>query len=93
MAELDRRAHFAALDQVGMGLKDGINLLIGRHLLTKEHTTTCLIDDAISQPAEVLDLPAQFLNGHVGEPSALARRRTKRVTTRTTSHSNVLSVG
>lgn len=53
VAELDRRAHFAALDQVGMGLEDGIDLLLGSELLTKEHTTTCLIDDTISQVAEV----------------------------------------
>ena len=56
VAELDRRAHLAALDQVGMGLEDGIDLLVGSDLLAKEHTTTCLIDDTISQPAEVLDL-------------------------------------
>ena len=28
VAELDRRAHLAALDQVGMGLEDGIDLLV-----------------------------------------------------------------
>src|SRR5438045_5094796 len=31
VTELDRRAHLAALDQVGMGLEDGINLLVGGH--------------------------------------------------------------
>src|SRR4029077_20689648 len=74
MAELDRRAHLAALDQVGMGLEDGINLLVGSDLLAEEHTTTCLIDDTISQPAEVLDLPAQLLDGHVGEHVLAAHR-------------------
>src|SRR6202008_3100636 len=44
MAELDRRAHLAALDQVGMGLEDGINLLVGSELLTKEHTKKGLIE-------------------------------------------------
>ena len=48
VAELDRRAHLAALDQVGMGLEDGINFLVGSDLLAEEHTTTCLIDDTIS---------------------------------------------
>ena len=34
-----------------MGLQDGINL-VGSDLLAEEHTTTCLIDDTISQSAE-----------------------------------------
>src|SRR5437899_2102341 len=34
MAELDRRTHLAAFDQVGMGLEDGIDLLAGGDLLT-----------------------------------------------------------
>src|SRR3954452_2060421 len=50
-----------------MGLEDGIDLLVGGDLLTKEHTTTRLIDDTISQLAEVLDLSAQLLDRHVGE--------------------------
>ena len=74
VAELDRRAHLATLDQVGMGLEDGINLLVGSHLLAKDHTTPCLIDDTVSQVAEVLDLPAQFLDGHVGEHVLAAHR-------------------
>src|SRR6185437_6178321 len=49
VAELDRRAHLAALDQVGMGLEDGINLLVGSDLLAEEHATPCLIDDTICQ--------------------------------------------
>ncbi|MGC7969910.1 hypothetical protein ACP3WE_24095, partial [Salmonella enterica] len=53
--------HLAALDQVGMGLEDGINLLVGSDLLAEEHATPCLIDDTISQVADVLDLPAQLL--------------------------------
>src|SRR6202008_1110510 len=44
VAELDRRAHLAALDQVGMGLEDGIDLLVGSELLTKEHTKKGLIE-------------------------------------------------
>ena len=43
-------------------------------VLAEEHTTTCLIDDTISQSAEVLDLPAQLLDGHVGEHVLAARR-------------------
>jgi hypothetical protein len=35
VAKLDRRAHLAALDQVGMRLEDGIDLLVGSELLTK----------------------------------------------------------
>src|SRR5207245_2227590 len=67
MAELDRRTHLAAFDQVGMGLEDGIDLLAGGDLLTIEHATPRLVDDTISQPAKVLDLSAQFLDGHVCE--------------------------
>jgi hypothetical protein len=45
-----------------MRFEDGINLVIGSNLLAEQHTTTRLIDDTISQVAEVLDLPAQFLD-------------------------------
>jgi len=38
VAELDRRLHFATLDQVGMGLKDRIELLGSWNLLAVEHT-------------------------------------------------------
>src|SRR5207344_1200558 len=56
VAELDRRTHLAAFDQVGMGLEDGIDLLAGGGLLTIEHATPRLVDDTISQSAKVLDL-------------------------------------
>jgi len=38
VAELDRRLHFATLDQVGMGLKNRIELLASWNLLAVEHT-------------------------------------------------------
>src|SRR5262245_49145613 len=50
------------------------NRSVGSDLLAEEHTTTCLIDDTISQPAEVFDLSAQLLDGHVGEHVLAAHR-------------------
>src|SRR6476660_6948942 len=38
VAELDRRLHLAALDQVRVGLKNRIELLGSRNLLAIEHT-------------------------------------------------------
>ena len=57
-----------------MGLEDGIDLLAGGDLLTIEHATPRLVDDAISQPAKMLDLFAQLLDGHVGEHVLAAHR-------------------
>src|SRR5271156_1887620 len=67
MAELDGRTHLAALDQVGMGFEDGIDLLTGGDLLTIEHVTPRLVDDTIARHAKVLDLSAELLDGHVGK--------------------------
>src|SRR3974377_2195064 len=159
MAELDGRSHLAALDQVGVRLENGVDLLIIGDLLDVQPAAACLIDKRLAYPAKVLNLLAQLFDGHgskqvpaghvagrfqrrsrapydlfgnaderavcsklllVALPrrhgwisymrrraermrsrkplirrsfSALARRVTKRVTTRTTSHNNVLSVG
>jgi hypothetical protein len=67
MAELDRRAHLASLDQVGMRLENGIDFLAVRDLLAIEHTATCLINHTAPQLAKVLDLFAELFDGHVGE--------------------------
>ena len=48
VAELDWRTHLAALDQVGMGLEDGIDFLGVRNLLAVEHAAARLIDDTVS---------------------------------------------
>ena len=160
VAELDGRAHLAALDQVGVGLEDGVDLL-GRWEPARHRARGGGPDRSpAAQPAIVLDLFAQFFDGQSASTvlaahacgssraplgavpttssampmssryvpvccswrclvvmrwisyirrraarvrsrkplirrssSALPRRPTRRVTTRTTSHNNVLSVG
>ena len=67
VAELDRRAHLAALDQVGMGLEDGIDLLGSGDLLAIEHTAARLIDHAAPQATVVRDLSPALVNGQVGK--------------------------
>src|ERR1700704_1830576 len=52
VAELDRRLHLAALDEVGMGLEDRKDLLGIGHLLAVEHTAARLIDHTASQIAK-----------------------------------------
>src|SRR6266481_4539875 len=53
--ELDRRLHLAALDEVGVGFENRIELLGTGNLLTVEHTAARLIDDTGSQVTKVLD--------------------------------------
>lgn len=77
MAELDGRAHLAALDQVGVGLENGKDFLVIGNLLAIEHAATCLIDHTAAKPAKVLDLLAQLLDSHGSEhiPAALPAGR------------------
>src|SRR5215475_1393817 len=49
MAELQGRAHLAALDQIGMGLEDRVNLLRGGNLLAFDYAAAGLADHPISQ--------------------------------------------
>jgi hypothetical protein len=65
VSEFQRSEHFAPLDQIGMGLENGINLLRIRHLLSQEHAAPCLIDRALPQLAIMLDLPAKLLDRHI----------------------------
>ena len=58
VAELHRCLHLAALDQVGVRLEDGVDLLGIGDLLTLENAAAGLVDDAIRQPAIVADLVA-----------------------------------
>jgi hypothetical protein len=60
VAELDGRAHLAALDQVGVGLKNGIYLFAVGYLFAVERAPTRLIDHMIPQRAKVLDLLAEL---------------------------------
>src|ERR1700676_4143340 len=60
VAELDRRLHFAALDEVGVGLKNRIELLDSWNLLAVEHTAARLINHTVSKTTKMLDLFARF---------------------------------
>ena len=65
--EFDRRLHLAALDEVGMGLENRIELLGTWNLLAVEHTATRLIDHAGSQSTKVLDLLARLRDSQIGD--------------------------
>src|SRR5271154_4672461 len=67
VAELDRRTHLAALDQVGVRFEDGIYLLRRGHLFAIEHTTARLADHARAERAIMRDLLAQGLEVQGGE--------------------------
>ena len=56
VAELDRRAYLAALDQVGVRLEDREDLFAVGDLLAIDRAASCLVDHAICQPAIVGDL-------------------------------------
>src|SRR6201981_958589 len=58
VAEFDRRAHFAALDQVGMRLEDRIDLLCIGDLLPVEHAEAGLLDHPRSETAIMRNLVA-----------------------------------
>jgi hypothetical protein len=65
VAELDGFLSLAALDQVGVGFKDGVDFLITGDLLSFEHPAASLINDAVAQLAVVLDFLAERLDGQV----------------------------
>jgi hypothetical protein len=67
VAELNRRTHLAALDQVGVRFEDGIYLLRRGHLFAIEHTTARLADHARAERAIMRDLLAQGLEVQGGE--------------------------
>src|SRR5712691_6058893 len=67
VAELDRRLHFAALDEVGMGLENRIDLLGTWNLFAVEHAAARLIDHTGSQVTKVLDLLARLRDSQIGD--------------------------
>src|SRR4249919_3739825 len=56
-----------------MGLEDRVDLLCIGNLLSIEHAAARLIDHLASQTTIVLDVLADFFNGHVGEHILAAR--------------------
>ena len=73
VAELDGGSHLAAFDQIGMGLEDRIDLLGVGNLLSVQHAAARLIDHTAPQTTIVLDLLADFFDGHVGKHVLAAR--------------------
>jgi hypothetical protein len=63
MAEFDGLVGFAALDQIGVGFEDGIDLVCGGNLLSIDNTSSRLIDNLICQQADLADFLAHRLDG------------------------------
>src|SRR5256886_7039305 len=72
VAELHWRLHLAALDEIGVGFKDGIDLFRVGNLLSFEHPTARLVDHPVSQFAVVVDLLAEFADGHFRDQTLAA---------------------
>src|SRR5215470_218895 len=81
MAELDRRTHLAALDEIGVGLEDRIDLLSRRNLFAIENAAARLVDHARAEIAIMRDLIAQGLDLQGGQrvlaahPGSVVKRR------------------
>jgi hypothetical protein len=65
VAELDRCLHFATLDQIRVGFKDGTDLLGSGNLFSLEHATARLVDHPVSQFTAVVDLLPERVDGQV----------------------------
>jgi len=65
MAKLDRFLYFPPLDQIGVDLEDRIDFLLGWNLLSLEHATASLVDDAVAKLGVVIDRSAQLADDNV----------------------------
>ena len=65
VAKLDRFLYFPSLDQIGVGFKDRVDLLLGCNLLSLKHAAAALTDDAGTELAIVIDLPSKLANDNV----------------------------
>src|ERR1035437_1652894 len=65
VTEFHRLALLAPLDQVRVGLEDGVHLLVGRNLLSVEYPPTGLVNDLLAQVAVSRDLLAELVDGQV----------------------------
>src|SRR5262249_52329594 len=74
VAELDRHAHFAALDEIGMRLEDRIDLFSRGHLFAIEHAAACLVDHPRAEIAIMRDLIAKGLDLQGGQRVPAAHR-------------------
>src|ERR1039457_6348230 len=67
VTEFHRLALLAPLDQVRVGLEDGVHLLVGRNLLSVEYPPTGLVNDLLAQVAVSRDLLAELVDRHAAE--------------------------
>ena len=65
VAKLDRFLYFPPLDQIGVGFKNRVDLLIGWNLFSLKHAAPALIDDAVAELAVVIDLSSKLANDQV----------------------------
>src|SRR5258708_32915581 len=73
VAELDRRLHLAAPDEISMGLENRIDLLGSWNLFAVENAAARLIDHTGSEATKVLDLLAHLRDSQVGDHIFAAR--------------------
>src|SRR5208282_5577081 len=64
VAEFHWLARLAPLDQIGVRLKDGVDLLIGRNLLPIDHPSAGLVNDLVAQVAIRGDLLLKLVERH-----------------------------
>jgi hypothetical protein len=64
VAKFHRLARLAPLDQIGVSLKDGVDLLIHRNLLPIDHPAEGLVDDPVGQVAVRSDLRPELVDRH-----------------------------
>jgi len=65
VAKLDRFLYFSPLNQIGVGFKDRVDLLLGCNLLSLKHAAAALIDNAGTELAIVIDLSSKLVNDNV----------------------------
>ena len=65
VAELDRGLHLAALNQIGVGFKDGVDLVGVGNFLSLQNTAARLTEDTIAQLAVVVNPLADLRDDQV----------------------------
>ena len=65
VAKFDRFLYFPPLDQIGMGFKDRVDLVVVWNLLSLKYAAAALIDDAVAELAVVVNLPSKLTDDNV----------------------------
>src|SRR5260370_35980276 len=74
VAKFHRLLRLAPLDQIGVGLEDGVDLLLGGNLFSLQHPAAALVDHSLGQLAVAGDLVAKRINAQTGDEIARAGR-------------------